>query len=128
MLGGYAGVFALWQLTKNYLSKQATLFTAVLLSISILFYVGYEIFKMIHHAWFIRRLNKLFVTYIKESERIYAWKIAWLEYSRLESKVWIIFLVPTVLTGFGAGILLLNNSGKFMVTSDNRLKLTARLG
>jgi hypothetical protein len=109
MLGGYAGVFALWQLTKNHLSKQATLITAFLMSISILLFVGYEIYKMIHHSWFFRRLNKLLISYIKESERIDAWKIAWQEYSRLESRVWIFFLVPTVLTGFGAGILLLNN-------------------
>jgi hypothetical protein len=47
ILGAYAGFFGLWQITKEYLSKQQALWSALLMLISLLFFVLFEVVKMI---------------------------------------------------------------------------------
>ena len=47
IFGGYAGFFAIWQLSNQYLSKEQTLWSALLLMISLLSFVLFEFFKMI---------------------------------------------------------------------------------
>ena len=107
MIGGYAGVFAIWQLTKGHLSAGQELMVALLLTISIFLFAGFEVFKMITHAIFFRRLNRIITSNIPETERPKAWQVAWNDFSQQESRIWLFFLIPTVLTGFGAGFFLL---------------------
>ena len=107
MLGGYAGIFGLWQLTKSNLESWAVLLTALLTAISLLFFAGFEVFKMVGNALFLRRLNSIIAKEVAEHERVAAWTMAWNEYSRKGSKWWLIFLIPTVITGFGAGFILI---------------------
>ena len=107
MIGGYAGVFAVWQLTKEYLSKGEVMLVALLVSSSILLFAGFEVYKMISHAIFFRRLNKIIMSSIPEPERPEAWKIASNDFSQQESRIWLFFLIPTVLTGFGGGFALI---------------------
>ncbi|MBO9689768.1 MAG: hypothetical protein J7598_24470 [Mitsuaria chitosanitabida] len=47
IFGGYAGVFGIWQLSKEYLSKGQTLWTALLILGSLLAFVLFEVIKMI---------------------------------------------------------------------------------
>jgi hypothetical protein len=47
IFGGYAGVFGLWQLTKEYLSKSQALWAALLLLVSLLAFVLFEVGKMV---------------------------------------------------------------------------------
>jgi hypothetical protein len=47
IFGGYAGFFALWQLTKDYLSKDQALWSALLILVSMLAFILFEVFKMI---------------------------------------------------------------------------------
>lgn len=47
IFGGYAGFFAIWQLSKEYLSKQQTLGSALLILVSMLSFVLFEVYKMI---------------------------------------------------------------------------------
>ena len=47
IFGGYAGFFAIWQLTKDYLSKPQALWSALLILISLLAFVLFEVSKMI---------------------------------------------------------------------------------
>ena len=47
IFGGYAGFFAIWQLSKQYLSKGQTLWSALLILISLLAFVLFEVFKMV---------------------------------------------------------------------------------
>lgn len=46
MLGGYAGFFALWQLTREHLTKGQILWSALLILISLSF-VMFEVYKMV---------------------------------------------------------------------------------
>jgi hypothetical protein len=47
LLGGYAGFFGLWQLTKEYLARTQILCSALLILVSLLFFVLFEVAKMI---------------------------------------------------------------------------------
>lgn len=47
IFGGYAGFFTLWQLSKEHLSKEQALWSALLILISMLAFVLFEVIKMI---------------------------------------------------------------------------------
>lgn len=47
LIGGYAGYFALWQLTKEYLTKPQILWAALLVLVSLVFFILFEVIKMI---------------------------------------------------------------------------------
>lgn len=47
LLGGYAGFFGLWQLTKEYLSREQALWSALLVLVSLLFFILFEVVKMV---------------------------------------------------------------------------------
>jgi len=47
VFGGYAGFFALWQLSKEYLSREQTLWSALLILVSLLSFVLFEVVKMV---------------------------------------------------------------------------------
>ena len=47
IFGGYAGMFALWQLTKDYLSKPQALWAALLILVSLVSFVLFEVGKMV---------------------------------------------------------------------------------
>jgi predicted transcriptional regulator len=47
IFGGYAGFFALWQLTKEHLARWQELSAALLMLLSVLSFVLFEVFKMI---------------------------------------------------------------------------------
>lgn len=107
MIGGYAAMFAIWQLMKTHLSNGQELLVAILVTSSIILFAGFEVFKMISHALFFRRLNRVISSSIPDHEKAQSWQLAWNEYSAKESRVWVFFLVPTVITGFTAGFILL---------------------
>jgi hypothetical protein len=107
MIGGYAAMFALWQLMKSHLTYGQELLVATLVTSSIILFAGFEVLKMISSALFFRRLDKILSSSVLESERVQGWQVAWKDYSAKQSRAWIYFLVPTVLTGFGAGFILL---------------------
>ena len=47
VFGGYAGFFAIWQLAKDHLSKGQTLWSALLVLVSLLAFVLFEVIKMV---------------------------------------------------------------------------------
>jgi hypothetical protein len=107
IFAGYAGIFAVWQFTRSFLTKEIILLVALLVSISLILFTGYEVYKMISQAFFFRKLDRAIRQNIPEPERISAWQQAWNDYAQRESRIWLFFLVPTLLTGFGAGGLLI---------------------
>jgi len=109
IIGGYAGMFAIWQLMRTRFALSQELIVAALMTSSIILFVGFEVYKMISNAYFYRQLDRVISSQVPELERAHAWQIAWKNHGAKEAKVWIYFLVPTVITGFGAGFLLLWN-------------------
>ena len=47
LVGGYAGYFGLWQLTREYLSKPQALWSALLVLVSLVTFVLFEVVKMV---------------------------------------------------------------------------------
>lgn len=47
IFGGYAGFFAIWQLSKEYLTKEQALWSALLILISLFTFVLFEVLKMV---------------------------------------------------------------------------------
>lgn len=47
IIGGYAGYFGLWQLTKDHLSKQQSLWSALLVLASLFVFIVFEVIKMV---------------------------------------------------------------------------------
>ncbi|MEO8122681.1 MAG: hypothetical protein ABI633_01385 [Burkholderiales bacterium] len=47
IFGGYAGLFGIWQLTREHLTKEQTLWSALLIMVSLLTFVMFEVVKMI---------------------------------------------------------------------------------
>jgi len=108
ILAGYAGIFGVWQITRGSLSKETMMWVALLTSCSIVLFVSFEVWKMISQALFLQRLNKILLSSIAEQDRVNAWKIACTDYGQKEGRIWIYFLVPTVLSGFSAGFILIH--------------------
>lgn len=50
MLGGYAGIFSIWAFVNEGIDPRARLWVALLLMVSIVAFVAYEVYKMIFSA------------------------------------------------------------------------------
>ena len=107
MFGGYAAAFAIWQLTKEHLSRDQSMIVGFLIIVSVILFAGFEVYKMISQAFFLRKLNRVLKKDIPLDQHDDAWQIAWDEFAAAESRMWALFLAPTIITGFGAGFYLL---------------------
>lgn len=107
MIGGYAAMFTIWQLMKSRLANGEELLVAILITSSVIIFAGFEVFKMISHAIFFRQLDRVLSSSVSDHERAQGWQTAWKAYAAKESRIWIYFVIPTVVTGFGAGFILL---------------------
>ena len=104
ILGGYAGLFGIWQLMKEKLDALTTLGIAALLVFSVIIFIFWEVYKMITFAILSRKLSKIIDRDFEPENRLQAWQLALNNHSKQEARLWPFFLIPTVLTGFGAGI------------------------
>lgn len=111
VFGSYAGMFAVWSNVKDRLSADMTYWTGMLIAISMMSFVAFEIFKMIILSQNMLAVRKLVIRDMSPEEREHlrsemAGK-ANVFVSRVIIPVWIASLAFTAMTGFGAGILLL---------------------
>jgi len=65
IIGGYAGMFAIWQFTKTYLNETIVIITALLITTSIILFAGFEVYKMISTAFFMKRLNRILISKVQ---------------------------------------------------------------
>ncbi|MGO6719531.1 hypothetical protein ACC717_05945 [Rhizobium ruizarguesonis] len=111
VFGSYAGMFAIWSNVKDRLSADMTYWTGMLIAISMMSFVAFEIFKMIILSLNMLAVRKLLIRDMSPEERddlrseISGKANIFL--SRVIIPVWIAALAFTATTGFGAGILLL---------------------
>lgn len=102
---GYVGFFTLWTSLKSDLPQWAILTSGALILISLLTFIGFELYKMIAVSIQMNRISRRLqaptlstLTEIQQIEK---------KSALINAKVWIFTLIPTVLTGFGAGLILL---------------------
>ncbi|MES9852795.1 MAG: hypothetical protein ABW170_13325 [Candidatus Thiodiazotropha sp. L084R] len=107
VLGGYAAFFAIWNFTKPQLSNGQILLSALLMSVSLMSFVAFEIYGMVFRSKSILGLARavsnpqqfvLLLQEHKENEQSKA-----IVYGR----VWVAALAVSVFTGFGAAFILI---------------------
>jgi hypothetical protein len=110
IFGGYAALFAIWTLTKDFLSKEQAFLAGLLLGISVLTYVLYEIFGMLFRAKELWRVRSLLAADFSPAEFLVAhqqllrstnFRMLW-----IALPVWGVAFAVAVLTGIGAAVVL----------------------
>lgn len=104
---GYVGFFAALSATKDQLNNRQAITSALLITLSLVFYVLFEVFQMLYQARWMMQLRKLVMA--KPSQLTEALE----EYNKKERRgattlvrVWAVALVLTVVPGFSAAAIL----------------------
>lgn len=112
IIAGYGAMFTVWSFTNDHLAPWVSQTVALLLVVSIGVFVGFEIFKMASNARLIFSFNStlkpgmnpyqitaLLDAHNKRANRLAAW----------QQMVWVPVLGACIVTGYGAGGLLIWN-------------------
>jgi len=105
MAVGYVGLFTLWSELRGELTGIWFAITGLLITFSLLMFIGWELIKMI-------RGQKAMSKALKSGYNLDQIKIVYDEQESLNAKSWPLFLWPTVMSGLGAGVVLLIFFGK----------------
>jgi len=112
IIAGYGAMFAIWNFTNAHLTPWTTQAVATLLVVSIGFFVGFEIFKMVSNARAIlsfSRLTKPGMHYQELSKSLGDHTKGDHRRAARLAVVWVPVLAACIITGYGAGILLVWN-------------------
>lgn len=127
----YASFFAIWVFSRSYLPPKATVAIALLMGISIILYVFFEILNMLFLQFatvkamkaariprVANTLEELFDDAAEQRTRAERNLHAIQKSGLALLGAWPFFFVPSVLTGFGAGLLLLWNFLAFLLPTQ----------
>lgn len=113
---GYAGFFAAWAGTRSYLLAHEVVASALLITVSLFFYISYEIYQMIYYATDLKGFAKLakapldeFEQRAQEHERMHERKNINL------MRVWVVALFLTVLPGLTGALMLISGFVQFLL-------------
>ncbi|WP_375450609.1 hypothetical protein [uncultured Devosia sp.] len=113
VLAGYAGAFSLWAFVREDITTQGNAAIAICLSVSLMLFVGFEIFKMSRMALWSVKVGKAFRSDMTALEVMGAVKELRLSQQRESlsrlTKIWLVMLVLTLLSASGAVALLFYN-------------------
>jgi hypothetical protein len=112
IVAGYAGFFALWQITKDYLSRNQVLWSALLMLISIILFVVFEIYKAYYSSRTLMDIGKILSD--PENRSSLATLVSEMEKYNLDEqkryirfgRTWHIVFIVTVLSGVSAAFIL----------------------
>lgn len=118
IFGGYAALFTVWTHTKEYLNATTTMWVALLLGVSVLCFVMFEVFKMILTSIeFMKVRSLLVVDYppaILLEKRAQLARQQNVTVQRIVVPIWIVVLIITIVSGFGAAFILLASFISFL--------------
>jgi hypothetical protein len=111
IFGGYAGLFAIWTLTREHLAREVSLWVALLLGISVLTFVLFEIFKMVVNSYTSLAMSALILNDVPPAEFLRKREDVVRSQRLLQQRylvpIWSIALMVSVGTGIGAACILL---------------------
>lgn len=110
-LGGYAGIFAVWTFSRGVLPLRTTNAVIVLVGVSLILYVSWEIFGMIQRAAGAERFLALVDKSPTDFFQIFGQQEA--ENRRIARRyflAWKVVIIPTIITGYAAALLLVYNA------------------
>jgi len=107
ILAGYAVFFGIWAYTKQFLPAWAMQLTAVLMGLSAMAFVGFEIYKMTE----VQKLAQTLTPTLKVESAHFFSALAAYQHSADETQIRLFqaqrpVLLFTLVTGFGAGLIL----------------------
>lgn len=112
IIAGYGAMFTVWSFTKAFLSPWIAQTAAILLIVSIGIFIGFEVFKM----WSAARSMMSFTRTIGSGTTPHGFMAALTAHQTRDqrravmlTRVWVPVLVACLVTGYGAGLLLVGN-------------------
>lgn len=115
---GYAGFFGVWAGTRSHMPPSEMVWSALLVTLSLFFYVAYEVYQMIVlTVTDLEELSKLVEAPLGEFEHRHdEYKQKAERKNRDLMKVWYVALFLTVTPGLAGGVILVNAFIRFLVT------------
>lgn len=110
LVAGYAGFFAFWSTLTDKVPKWLFALSGFLILLSLTLFIVWEITKMVWQAIQMRTVSETL-----EGQRgphvVAQYEAAYATYQKKVTRVWVFFLVPTVVSGLGAALLLMGYFG-----------------
>lgn len=111
IFGGYAGLFTVWSNTKGIIPPRIETLVGLLLGISMFFFVAFEVFKMIMTSKDMLKVRSILAKNYPADELVRKVNDAEKQNNKLVLRVivpiWICCLVVSLLSGFGAALVLM---------------------
>jgi ferric-dicitrate binding protein FerR (iron transport regulator) len=104
---GYAAYFTLWSTLKSDLPNRLYSLSGLMITLSLLIFMSWEITKMIWSAVAFHNIEKRLASRSASPEAVTKWQQEILSFDRQVSRVWIWFLVPTILFGLSSSLCLI---------------------
>ncbi len=104
---GYAAYFTLWSTLKGDLPGWLYATSGLLITLSLMIFITWEIMKMIWSAVAFRNIENRLASRVANPEAVTKWQQEILAFDRRVSRIWIWFLAPTVVFGLTSGLCLI---------------------
>ena len=102
---GYVGFFSLWSSIRSDLPEWAILCSGFLILVSLLIFIGFELYKMISAAVQMHKVSTRLQS--PNTNTLYDIQLIQQKCSLNNARAWVFAIIPTVITGFSAGLILL---------------------
>lgn len=107
LVAGYAGYFAFWSTLVTKLPSWLYALSGLLALLSLLLFISWEVTKMTWGTVHLNRINKMIIKTVRGPNVLQIIDAASSLHTVRINKLWLWFLVPTLISGIGAGLLLL---------------------
>lgn len=107
MLGGYAATFTLWNYLSEYMTAKETMLIGLLLTVSVFFFAGFEVFKVVFASYKLSRAAKLIDKREGPGANANLKSAARTDVVIKQSRLWFVPLFIAVISGFVSGLILL---------------------
>lgn len=104
---GYAGFFATWGFTRDRLSAHETLWAALLVTLSLLSFVLFEVYKSFHISTTLLGLSRAVADPANLTQRLVDWQRKAQSADIRFGRIWAATFWFTLLTGLGGGGILI---------------------
>jgi hypothetical protein len=106
IVAGYAAFFTFWSTLKNDLPGWLYAISGLLIVLSLLIFIAWEVTKMIWSAVSLRNIERRLTSRPPEADVIFKFQQEINAFERRINRLWIWFLVPTVTLGLASGLCL----------------------
>jgi len=104
---GYAGFFATWTFTRDQLSARGTLWSALLVTLSLLSFVLFEVYKSFHISRTLVGLSRAVADPVNLAQRLLDWQRERYSVEIRFGRIWAATFWFTLLTGLAGGSILI---------------------